>query len=105
MFIGVHPWFEFYWKSRPQGALDPMALSPCSGQQLAHPGHHLCGKQPDAAQHGFMGQGSVPELYLRSKRERPSSLAVWAIFQATVSGEPTHMAPLGPASCSKTSCP
>ena len=26
MFIRVHPWFEFHWKSRPQGALDPMAL-------------------------------------------------------------------------------
>ena len=26
MFIGVHPWFEFYWKTRPQGALNPISL-------------------------------------------------------------------------------
>jgi hypothetical protein len=33
--------------------------------------------------------GSVPELYLRLKRESPRARAVWTIFEATVSGEPT----------------
>ena len=28
VFIRVHLWFEYYWKPRPQGALDPMALHP-----------------------------------------------------------------------------
>ena len=45
--------------------------------------------------------GNVPALYFMSKRERPSSLIVAAIFAATVPGEPTHNAPSGPASLSK----
>lgn len=31
VFIGDHPWFEFHWKTRPQGALDPMALGTRAG--------------------------------------------------------------------------
>ena len=37
--------------------------------------------------------GSVPALYLRSKREAPSTWTVAAIFRATVSGEPTYSDP------------
>ena len=37
---------------------------------------------------------SVPALYFKSKRARPSALAVAAILRATVSGAPTYNAPL-----------
>ena len=45
--------------------------------------------------------GSVPVLYFMSKRESFSCLTVFAIFAATVSGDPTQSAPSGPASRSK----
>src|SRR5688572_3293838 len=49
--------------------------------------------------------GSVPLLYLRSKRDSPSTLIVLTIFAATVSGEPTYSEPSGPASFSKCARP
>jgi hypothetical protein len=44
--------------------------------------------------------GSVPRLYLRSKRDNPRPRTTAVILAATVSGEPTKSAPFGPASAS-----
>ena len=45
--------------------------------------------------------GSVPALYLMSKRDRPRPWAARTYFRATVSGLPANRFPAGPAEASK----